>query len=131
MNDTATDTPEAAAAPAAGEEFYCPQCGKRYPGPGFCDNQHPVTQLESVVSEPSDGAEDDGGEAVETAAPSDTPAGAAAPAEPAAPSDAATPEAPDPVAEAKGLVDRINSAVADVQTLVTALADHVSTKLGG
>ena len=42
------DTTVPAAAPAVTGEWFCDQCGARYPEPGQCSNQHPAADLKPV-----------------------------------------------------------------------------------
>jgi len=42
------DTTVPAAAPAVAGEWFCDQCGARYPEPGQCTNQHPAADLKPV-----------------------------------------------------------------------------------
>ena len=53
-----TDLPEPAA-PAEPQEWYCDQCGARYPSAGLCDNQHPPAELKPLdaVAQADDGSQ--------------------------------------------------------------------------
>jgi hypothetical protein len=42
---------ESEQAPTSDESWYCPECGRRYPGPGTCAVQHPPTQLREVATD--------------------------------------------------------------------------------
>lgn len=83
-----TDLPAQA---AAASEWFCDQCGSRYPLPGQCANQHPPVDLKPVSESTSAELEP---EATETTnaqepplEPDTAPADPVAPVEPAAPAD--------------------------------------------
>ncbi len=87
-----------APAPAPATEYWCDQCGKRYPGPGVCTNEHPPNELRPLeASAEAEGTADEeiapgqGSEDVTVPTPvADVPADA----------PAAAPETPQPAAEA-------------------------------
>lgn len=123
-DEAATGTAETAdTQDAVGEEWFCDQCGRRYPAPGTCAVGHPETQLKKVADQPVDetAAEDSSGSDETQTATSDAAAGAEA--EAVHPSDTVSPPPPadDQAAEKSGLLDEAKQLLAKAGELLTRL----------
>ena len=108
-------------APALGEEWYCDQCGARYPQPGLCSNQHPPAELKPVDADVVTDAPND--EGLDTPpVPADVTATPAppAPAAPATPVEA--PAAADPLAAAIAALKDALATLEAAQAAETAAA---------
>lgn len=119
-----TDLPEPAA-PAEPQEWYCDQCGARYPSAGFCDNQHPPVELKPLdaVAQADDGSQaqtepespaEDAGEPAGDPQPADAPEAAAA---------VQTAAATGPLQDAKAALE---AAYGALKTAIDNLNEHLT-----
>jgi fused signal recognition particle receptor len=100
--------------PTSDESWYCPECGRRYGGPGTCAVQHPPTQLREVAT---DTAPVEEAAPVKEATPVEEAPTEEAPVEEAAPAEV-TPTASQ---QAQSLVAAIKSHADDLATLLAGL----------
>ena len=108
-----------------GDTWYCPQCGRRFPGPGWCDNQHPAAELhplDAPVEAPAETT--DAATAVDATAEPVTEAEAtetAADTETAVDTASETAAEVSPVEQAQSLLQTARQHLDDVTTLLARL----------